>query len=110
MRRLIVIMMLPLILAACAEPVSAPDADVQRAAFRYDAPPSITVITVISNRSGAGAHSALLINGSQRVMFDPAGTFHHPQLPERNDVIYGMQPKALEFYLDYHARETFSRG
>jgi len=108
MRRILFVLSIPFLLAACgAEPVWAPDADVKRAAFRYRAPPSITVMTVISNRSNTGAHSALLINASQRVMFDPAGTFHHPQLPEQNDVIYGMQPKAVDFYIDYHARETF---
>jgi hypothetical protein len=40
-------------------------------------------------------------------MFDPAGTWHHPNLPERNDVHFGMNDKAIAFYIDYHARETF---
>jgi len=99
---------LPLGLAACgAEPVWAPEAEVQRAAYRHDAPPTITVFTVISNRSNSGGHSAIMVNGSQRVIFDPAGTWYHPNLPERNDVHFGMTPAAVDFYVDYHARETF---
>ena len=27
-----------------------------------------------------------LERGEARIMFDPAGTWHHPSLPERNDV------------------------
>ncbi|MCG6904535.1 MAG: hypothetical protein LJE68_17840 [Rhodobacter sp.] len=107
-RRFCLVLLVPLALAACtAESVYAPDAEVQRAAYRTDAPPSITVFTVVSNRDGSGGHSALMINGSQRVIFDPAGTFQHPQLPERNDVIYGIKDAAVEFYKDYHARETW---
>jgi len=97
-----------LALAGCgADPVWAPDAAVARARYVHDAPPSITVYTVISNRDNSGAHSALLINGSERVMFDPAGTWYHPAVPERNDVHFGMTPRMVDFYIDYHARETF---
>ena len=28
-------------------------------------------------------------------------------IPERNDVLYGMSPAYFDFYMDYHARETF---
>ena len=108
MLRLILLLMVPLFLGACgAEAVWAPDEEVQRAIYRSDEPPSITVITVVSTSNGSGGHSALLINGSQLVMFDPAGTFNHPQIPERNDVLYGMQDAAVEFYKDYHARVTW---
>ena len=108
MRRLLVALFLPLALAACgAEPVWAPDEEVQRMAYRHDAPASLSLITVVSNENGSGGHSALLVNASQRVIFDPAGTWHHPQIPERNDVHFGMQPAAFAFYKDYHARETW---
>ena len=40
-------------------------------------------------------------------MFDPAGTWRHPRIPERNDVHFGITPRLLNFYIDYHARETF---
>ena len=108
MRRLILVLLMPLVLAACgAEKVYAPEAEVQQAVYRHDAPPSITVLTVVSNSNGSGGHSALLINGSQRLIFDPAGTWHHPQIPERNDVHFGMKPQAVQFYKDYHSRVTW---
>ena len=66
-----------------------------------------TLFTVINNRSGSGAHSGLMINGTERIMFDPAGTWNHPRIPERNDVHYGITPRMVDFYIDYHARETF---
>lgn len=98
-----------LALAACstAEPKWAPDAAVASAHYVAPGPKTITLFTVVNVRSGAGAHSGLLINGSERVMFDPAGTWYHPSLPERNDVHYGVTDKMVSFYIDYHARETF---
>ncbi|MCZ8078465.1 MAG: hypothetical protein RSE12_03310 [Fuscovulum sp.] len=97
-----------LTLAACgAEPVWAPEERVQAARYVHDGPPSITLFTVINNRSNAGAHSGLMINGTERIMFDPAGTWQHPRIPERNDVHYGITPRIVNFYIDYHARETF---
>jgi hypothetical protein len=98
-----------LMLAACggAEPIWAPEAAVQAATFVSDAPPSVTLFTVINNTNGSGAHSGLLINGSQRVIFDPAGSWKHPKLPERNDVHFGMSDRMVAFYIDYHARETY---
>lgn len=97
-----------LALAACgAEPKWAPEEQVQAARFVADEPPSVTLYTVVSTSSGTGAHSAILVNGSERLIFDPAGTWHHPKLPERNDVHFGMTDKALAFYIDYHARKTY---
>lgn len=97
-----------LTLAACgAEPKWASDEAVAEARYVHDGPPSITLYTVINKRSGSGAHSGLMINSSERIMFDPAGTWYHPRLPERNDVHFGMTPKMVNYYIDYHARETF---
>jgi hypothetical protein len=108
MKRLFLCLAMLLSLAACgADPRWASDAEVSRAAYVSEAPASITLYTVLSNRNDSGAHSGLLINGSQRVMFDPAGTWHHPQLPERNDVHFGMTDKMVAFYIDYHARVTY---
>jgi hypothetical protein len=61
----------------------------------------------VNKRSGSGAHSAILVNASERVIFDPAGSWRHPKVPERNDVHFGMTDKAVAFYIDYHARETY---
>ncbi len=108
MTRLFLCLAMLLSLAACgAEPKWASDADVSRAAYVSEAPASITLFTVLSNSNDSGAHSGLMINGTQRIMFDPAGTWHHPSLPERNDVHYGMNDKMIAFYIDYHARVTY---
>ena len=108
MKRVLMALVMPLFLAACgAESVYAPEEDVQRAIYRHDAPPSITVLTVVSNRDGSGGHSALLIKGSQSVIFDPAGSYRHSKVVERGDVIYGVSPGRLQSYKSAHARSTF---
>lgn len=97
------------LLAACgADHVYDPPEAV--AAARYvdaDDPPYVTLFTVINNQNDAGAHSGLLINGSQRVLYDPAGTWFSPQSPERGDVHYGITDPILRFYIDYHARLSY---
>ena len=85
----------------------ASDAEVQAARFTAEGPSSITLFTVVSTRNGSGAHSGLLINGSERVMFDPAGSWFNRSIPEQGDVHYGMTNQAVAMYIDYHARETF---
>ncbi len=106
--RKIVALLAVLALSACgADNEYASDAAVSQARFVADGPSTITLYTVLSTRNGSGAHSGLLINGNERVMFDPAGTWHHPRLPERHDLHYGMTDKMVAFYIDYHARETY---
>ena len=108
--RCILILALPLLLSACggpAEPVWAPESEVQRASYSHGGPPTLTLFTVTRVLNGSGMHSGLLINGRERILFDPAGTFKLPFVPERNDVHFGMTENALKVYIDYHARETF---
>lgn len=108
MRRLIICLILPLFLAACAaEPTWAPDDAVRKATFVSGEAPSITLYTVISKNTGAGGHSSLLVDGTQRVLFDPAGTFKFPLAPERNDVHFGMTERMRRLYIDYHARDDW---
>lgn len=108
MRRIMLAICLPIVMAACtAQSVWAPEVEVRQAMYRDSGPTALTLFTVINNRSKQGAHSALMVSGSQRVLFDPAGSFKHRTFPERNDVIYGMSPRVLDYYIDYHARETF---
>ncbi len=106
----------PVLLIAClglagcggpAEPVWAPQDLVDRARYSAPGPSTVTLITVRSTDSGFGAHSGLMISGSQRVVFDPAGTFKLRAAPERNDLHYGITPSVLAVYIDYHARETY---
>lgn len=96
------------VLAGCAvDRIVAPDIEVQRRAYVSQEPSELVLYTVINNRSGQGAHTALMINGSQRVLWDPAGSFQHPHVPEQNDLLYGYTPLIEKVYLDYHARETY---
>ena len=70
------------------------------------APPRISLYTMVNNESGAGAHSALVVNASQRVIFDPAGTIKHDVFIEQDYILYGATPSVLEFYTRAHARKT----
>jgi len=97
-----------LVLSGCALQLPwAPDSRVARAFYHDPTAPSVTLITMVSNRGKTAGHSALLINASQRVMYDPAGTWFNKDVPERADLLYGMTPKMLEYYLDYHARDVY---
>ena len=108
MKRLLLSVWMVAALSACgAESVWAPEEEVRSKAYRHNGPASLTLITVISNRSGAGGHTGLLINGSQRVVWDPAGTWWSPNAPERNDLHYGMNDRMVDVYVDYHTRETY---
>lgn len=95
------------ILAACTKPVVwAPEEDVIAARYVDDGPAEIVLFNVIRNENGQGEHAALMINASQRVLFDPAGSWAHPDSPERHDVLYGFDDEQLFRYTYYHARRT----
>lgn len=100
----ILAVVLALSVAGCEiyQPAS-PDA-IAAARFESDGPASITLLSMVNARNGRSAHSALLIDGSQVVLYDPAGTFTHPDLPRANDVHYGMSPRYVDYYERYHAR------
>ncbi len=99
---------LPLALSACsAEEVWAPDDVVARAVHVEPGPKYLTLYTVKNVGSDNGAHTGLLINASQRVIFDPAGSFRQDVMPERNDVLFGVTPRLEEFYASFHARVTY---
>jgi hypothetical protein len=107
-RRVFLAASLPAVLSACgADNIWADDNVVRQARYVSDEPPSITLFTVIGIPRGEGGHSALMINGSQRVIFDPAGSWNHPYIPERHDVLYGITDNFKNFYIDYHARVNY---
>lgn len=98
----------PLALAACGAPrVWAPDEFVAAKVYSHAGPKSLTLFTMKNTGSDNGAHTGLMINASQRVLFDPAGTFGHASIPERNDVHFGITPRIEQFYISYHSRVTF---
>lgn len=99
-----------LALAGCASSPQKPNADaatLTQAAYRDPGTPSMMLITMVNNRTGKGGHTSLMINASQRVIFDPAGSFKADVVPEYNDVLYGITPAVFEAYRGSHARETF---
>ncbi len=107
--RLGALLMAVSLLSACgvAQLPWAPDERVQKAAFSDGGSSSITLMTVVANGSNSAGHSSLLIDGSQRVIYDPAGTWFNSEVPERADLLYGITPKMLQYYIDYHARDRF---
>lgn len=99
---------LPLALSACsAQEVWAPDDVVARAIYRGTGPKSLTLYTMKNTGSDNGAHTALMIDASQRVMWDPAGSWKQDRMPERNDVLFGVTPRLEEYYVSFHARVTY---
>lgn len=87
--------------------VWAPDDAIQRARYVHSGAPSVTVFTVKNVGSDNGAHTGLLINARERILFDGAGSYSLNATPERNDVHYGMTPAAVDFYIDFHARSEY---
>lgn len=100
---------LGLALSGCSNsPVpDSPPAAVAAAHVAQIGPPSITLYTMISNATGNGAHSSILINADQRVIFDPAGSVRHETIIERGDVIFGVTEKLESQYTRAHARSTY---
>ncbi len=110
MRRLIIALGLMLAVAGCTNeaprvPDSGPDR-VARAVYRHDGPPELRLLTMINNESGGGAHTAMVVNGSQRVLWDPAGSFRNERIVERGDVVFGATPQVVDTFTRFHARKT----
>lgn len=94
-----VLLGLPLALASCgAESVRAPQDSIARAQYRHPDAPVLSLYTCLNNDTRGGAHTGLLINASQRVIYDPAGSFHHPDAPENDDLLYGVTPAVEAAY------------
>ncbi|MEJ6392772.1 hypothetical protein V8J82_05855 [Gymnodinialimonas sp. 2305UL16-5] len=95
-------------LAACAgDSVWAPDEAVAQATHVPSGPASVTLITSINTANNSGAHSALLIDGATRLLFDPAGSWHNPGIPERNDVLHGMSDPYLDAYVAFQSNGAY---
>lgn len=108
-RRIGLLIALLATLAACTTS-SFDDATAQEVAsvaYVPAGPPKLTLVTVVNNRTGAGGHSALIVSASQQVIFDPAGSFRHPDIKERGDVLYGVSPAWISAYKSAHSRSTY---
>ena len=107
---------LALVLAACAalsgcginaQSVWSSDEAVAAVQYRDPGPPMLALVTVRNEGDGQGAHSALLISGSERVLFDPFGGWTDPAIAERDDVLHGFSPTVEERYLNYQAQDGY---
>ena len=109
MRRLICLMAVLGALAGCAAPQQpfADDATIAAVSYQNEGPTTLTLYTMLNNQTNAGAHTSLAIAASERVLFDPAGSFKAKGVPERNDVLFGFSPAVEQVYAGAHARETF---
>jgi hypothetical protein len=94
-------------LAACSAPQEwASDQSVAAARYVHGGASELTLVTIMNYRTGNGDHTAMFINGSERVLFDPAGSWKLDTVPERNDLHYGITPNiGASFYMS-HVRET----
>ena len=106
--RTLLLFAMMVVLAACARPQkpNASAEDIAAVSYRDPGPATLTLYTMINNNSGAGAHTSLMINASERVIFDPAGSFQADIVPEVNDVLYGVTPAVERAYRSSHARST----
>jgi hypothetical protein len=98
-------------LSACgADHKWATDAEVAAVRVVAGPPATITLVTSVNGRSGAGAHSGLLINGAERVLYDPAGGWEllNGLAPERADLHYGMADGAFASYVKFQAEGVFT--
>lgn len=102
--RLLLSVLAAAVLSGCEIYTPATPDEIARARYVSSEQPSITLMSMVDERSGSSAHSGLLINGEQQVLFDPAGTFTHPDLPRAGDIHYGMTPRFVDYYERYHAR------
>ncbi len=90
-----------------AESVWAPEDSVAMARYNSGGPTKLALITVRNEGGRQGAHTALLVDASERVLFDPYGGWTDPYVPERNDVLFGFSPEAEARYLNYQAQDGY---
>jgi len=93
-----------LVLGACADTHSDPVQDIAARVYVSPEPTSITLLTVVNSESDFGEHTGILINASQQVLYDPAGSFRSVNLARARDVHYGVTPYMVDYYKSYHAR------
>ncbi|TDE39769.1 hypothetical protein [Antarcticimicrobium sediminis] len=97
-----------LLVAGCVEKQPLADREtIAAVSYRNPGPSTLALYTMVNNRTGKGGHTSLMINASERVIFDPAGSFRSPVVPERNDVLFGITPGVELAYRGSHARSTF---
>lgn len=107
MKRLFLALAAVAVIAGCTRnPEFVPPAELATVASRNTGPTSLTLYTMVNRNTGAGGHTALQVNASERVLFDPAGSFEAQGVPRSGDVLYGFSPAVEQAYSGAHARTT----
>ncbi|WP_170385676.1 hypothetical protein [Ruegeria atlantica] len=108
MIRILLACLLAVTVAGCtgSQRPQADQSEIVSRSYRDPGPSTLTLYTMISTRTGSGAHTSLMISGSERVIFDPAGSFRADVVPIKDDVLYGITPNVERAYRSSHARET----
>jgi len=106
--RILIACLLAVTVAGCtgSQRPQADQAEIVARSYRDPGPSTLTLYTMINTRTGSGAHTSLMIGGSERVIFDPAGSFRADVVPIRDDVLYGITPAVERAYRSSHARES----
>ena len=107
MRFALLLLSLLVTVGCSVKSVRAPEEKIQEVRYRHPGAAAITLVTVLNVGSNNGAHTALIINASERVIFDPAGSFSYVYAPEQNDVLFGANPAIVDSYIDYHTRFNY---
>lgn len=102
--RALCVLLLVLFTAGCAVEMGARPSELAAARHVSDEPPYIAIVSMVNRSNEKAAHTALFINASEQVIYDPAGTFDHADMPERGDIHYGATPRMISYYERYHAR------
>ncbi|NVO57908.1 hypothetical protein HW561_19085 [Rhodobacteraceae bacterium B1Z28] len=108
MFRILIACLLAATVAGCAvsKRPQADQSEIVSRSYSDPGPSTLTLYTMINTRTGSGAHTSLMIGASERVIFDPAGSFRADVVPIRDDVLYGITPAVEQAYRSSHARET----
>ena len=84
--------------------------EVNAAFYHHGGPPQIALLSMVSTGNDVSEHAGIMVNGSQRILYDPAGTYDSSQVPNwkafprRNDIHYGLTDRAFLQYKRFHAR------
>lgn len=107
MKRLFLALAALVLVAGCTRNTQFnPPEEMAQFAYQNTGPTSITLYTIVNRRTGSGAHTALQVNASERVLFDPAGSYRAEGVQRSGDVLYGYSPTLEQSYTSTHARTS----
>jgi len=69
--------------------------------------PMLTLLTVRAEVPDTGNHSAMMVTGAERVIFDPAGSFGGTGVAVHDDIISDVSEPALDLLLAFQTPDGF---